>query len=88
MYYFRLLRLNEVGITNRENSRLYTKKPECNGGGGNFVNVSLVDTRAALTIFVSGIFVAIGVLAIEIIIHKRLLRYYISKRFKKETRSK
>lgn len=81
------MRLGEVGITNRENSRLYTKKPQCNTrNGGNFVNVGLVDIRAAITIFISGIIGSICICGFEILTHKYLLktRTFLSKKsFKK-----
>lgn len=79
------MRLNEVGITNRENSKLYTKKPQCsNRNGGNFVNVGLVDTRAAITIFISGVIGSIGICFLEIMVHKYLIKIKNLKRFRNE----
>lgn len=58
--------MDEHGIQDRENSRMYTKKPKCISGKGNFVTASIVDTRPTLIILVSGSVSAIVVLLVEI----------------------
>lgn len=50
-----LLRLRELGIQDRENSRLYTKKPKCAGHGANFISVGLIDVEPALLIYSYGV---------------------------------
>lgn len=50
-----LLRLREFGIQDRENLRLYTKKPKCAGHGAKFISVGLVDVEPALLVFLYGV---------------------------------
>lgn len=50
-----LLRLREFGIQDRENSRLYTKKPKCAGHGAKFISVGLIDVEPALLVFLYGV---------------------------------
>lgn len=72
--HFRMMLLREYGLQDRENSRLYTKKPRCTGGGGKFVTASLVDIRSALIILAYGYLVSIVLLSVE-----RFVSIYISK---------
>lgn len=58
--------MDEHGIQDRENSRMYTKKPKCISGNGNFVTASIVDTRPTIIVLVSGSVAAIVVLLVEI----------------------
>lgn len=60
------MRINEHGLQERENSRLYTSKPKCSGGGGHFVTASLVDTGPAMLVLVYGYCIAIILLISEI----------------------
>lgn len=48
-----MMRMHEHGLQDRQNARLYTRKPKC-GGGGSFVNVGLVDTRGAMLVMAWG----------------------------------
>lgn len=73
------MRINEHGLQDRENSRLYTRKPKCSGGGGHFVTASLVDTRPAMLVLVYGFVIAAILLAMEILV-KRLSKAFESKR--------
>lgn len=50
-----LLRLHELGLQDRENSRLYTKKPKCAGHGAKFISVGWVDVGPALLIYLYGL---------------------------------
>nr|QGW45454.1 ionotropic receptor 75d [Bradysia odoriphaga] len=68
-----LMRINEHGLQERENTRLYTRKPQCSGGGGHFVTASLVDTGPAMLVLVYGYVVAIMFLISEILV-KRFYR--------------
>lgn len=64
------MRINEHGLQERENSRLYTRKPKCSGGGGHFVTASLVDTGPAMLVLVYGYVIAITLLMSEILIER------------------
>lgn len=64
-----MIRMHEHGLQDRENSRLYTKKPKCTGGGGNFITASLVDTRPAMLVLLWGIAFAIKILLCEMFIN-------------------
>lgn len=66
----RLMRINEHGLQERENTRLYTRKPQCSGGGGHFVTASLVDTGPAMLVLVYGYVVAIVFLISEVLVKK------------------
>lgn len=62
-----LLRLREHGLQERENARLYTKKPKCHTAGAKFISVGLIDTRPAFLIYIYGICSAIVLVIIEMI---------------------
>lgn len=62
-----LLRLREHGIQERENARLYTKKPKCHSGGAKFISVGLIDTRPAFLIYIYGMCAGIVLVALEMI---------------------
>lgn len=49
-----LFRVREHGIQARENDHLYTKKPVCQGVGGAFVTVGIVDVKPALLVLLWG----------------------------------
>lgn len=59
------MRIHEHGLSERENIRMYTKKPHCVGHTGNFVTASLVDTKPALLILIWGYSIAIAALFME-----------------------
>lgn len=69
-----MMRIHEYGLQDRENSRLYTKKPQCSGVGGNFVTVSLVDTRPAVLILVWGNILAIITFLFEFTFHRFVVK--------------
>lgn len=64
------MRIDEHGLTDRENTRMYTKKPRCIGHNGNFITASLVDTKPALLILIWGYFAAFVTFLTELIIKK------------------
>lgn len=70
-----LLRLREHGIQERENSRLYTKRPKCHSAGAKFISVGLIDTRPAFLIYLYGMCGAIVLLIGEIIYARVMLRW-------------
>lgn len=67
--------MHEHGLQDRENSRMYTKKPKCAGRAGNFVTTSLVDTKPTLLVLLWGILFAFVTLLIEIAVN-RLRQHY------------
>lgn len=64
------MRINEHGLQDRENSRLYTRKPKCSGSGGHFVTASLVDTGPAMLILVYGFAIATVVFVSEVLTNR------------------
>jgi glutamate receptor, ionotropic, invertebrate len=66
-----LLKLDELGLQERENSRLYTKKPRCVGQGTKFISVGLFDVQPAFLIYLYGLGVAFLCLSLEKL-HKRV----------------
>lgn len=70
VFNFRLMRICEHGLAERENTRMYTKKPKCIGHTGNFITASLVDTKPALLILLWGILLAIVLLFVELGVEK------------------
>lgn len=60
-----LMRLHEFGIQDRENARLYTKKPKCSGHAAKFISVGLFDVEPALLIHVYGVGLAVLTFALE-----------------------
>lgn len=67
------MRMHEHGLTERENTRMYTRKPRCIGGAGNFITASLIDTKPALLVLLWGYLAAFLAFAIELVI-KRIQR--------------
>lgn len=59
------MRIREHGLTDRENSRMYTKRPRCLGHSGKFITASLIDTTPALMILLFGYLIAFTVLLTE-----------------------
>lgn len=60
-----MMRMREHGLQERENARLYTRKPKCSGSGGNFISASLVDTKPAMLVLLWGMLFTIFVFIIE-----------------------
>lgn len=61
--------MHEHGLQDRQNARLYTRKPKC-GGGGSFVNVGLVDTRGAMLVMAWGFGLSGTLLIFEFLLKK------------------
>lgn len=66
--------MHEHGLQERENSRMYTKKPRCVGQAGGFITASLVDTKPALMVLLFGFLFAFCVLVTELLVHYGLKR--------------
>lgn len=61
-----LLRMKEFGLHDRENSKLYTKRPKCGThGGGKFISVGIVDIEPAIKIFLIGLTIGISIFILE-----------------------
>lgn len=67
-----LFRLREHGIQYRENDHLYTKKPVCQGVGGAFITVGLIDVKPALLVILWGFLFSFLALLLECFCHKHL----------------
>lgn len=59
------MRIQEHGLSDRENIQMYTKKPRCIGHAGNFITASLVDTKPALLVLILGYSIAFATLLME-----------------------
>lgn len=75
------MRINEHGLQDRENSRLYTSKPKCSGGGGHFVTASLVDTGPAMLVLVYGYAVAVFLLILEVLVKRFTVAFRLKRKF-------
>lgn len=64
------MRMHEHGLSERENTKMYTRKPRCVGTAGNFITASLIDTKPALLVLFWGYLLAITALVIELIMKK------------------
>lgn len=64
------MRMHEHGLTERENTKMYTKKPRCVGTSGNFITASLVDTKPAILILITGYGIALLAFLVEISIER------------------
>lgn len=65
-----LSRIHEFGIQDRENSRLYTKKPKCTGHSARFISVGLIDIEPAMMIYLYGVGTAFLVFSFEKLHHR------------------
>jgi hypothetical protein len=63
--------IHERGLQTRENLRYYQKKPKCAGMGSSFVSVGIVDCYPALLLLLYGLLISVGVLLLEIRVHRR-----------------
>lgn len=61
------MRMNEHGLASRENTRMYTRKPKCVGHGGSFITASLIDTKPAIIVLLTGYLIAFTALVMELI---------------------
>ncbi|XP_041978116.1 ionotropic receptor 75a-like [Aricia agestis] len=64
-------RLQEHGLQQRENHRLYAKRPKCSGRQANFVSVSMVDCYPALLVLSYGALISVFVVIIEVLVKKK-----------------
>lgn len=64
-----MMRMHENGLTDRENSKMYTKKPRCAGHTGAFFTASLVDVKPAVFVLLWGILASTMLFVIEHLVH-------------------
>lgn len=65
-----MLRMHEHGLQDRENFRMYTRKPKCSGNGAHFISASLIDTAPAIWVLLWGIGFGIVMFAVELFVHR------------------
>ncbi|KAM3964362.1 ionotropic receptor 75a-like [Aphomia sociella] len=71
-----LFRIQETGMSNRENRLIYSRKPACIARGGTFDSVNMVDFYPVVLLLTYGMMLAFALLVIEILVHrKQKLRY-------------
>lgn len=71
-----LMSMHEFGLQERENARLYTKKPKCAGHGAKFISVGLFDVEPAILIYLYGVAAATVVFALEKLHEKLKLKTF------------
>jgi hypothetical protein len=67
----RYRKVHERGQQRRENLRYYNAKPECTQRGTSFVSVGLVDFYSAVLLLGYGMFLSLGILLMEVVVHRR-----------------
>ncbi|CAH0579066.1 unnamed protein product [Chrysodeixis includens] len=71
LYKVGLMRIQEHGLSDRENNLIYAKKPVCTSMGGSFGSVNMVDFYPVLLMLLYGMIFALALLAAEIFVHRR-----------------
>nr|QLI62109.1 ionotropic receptor 75a2 [Streltzoviella insularis] len=66
-----LYRLQEHGLTMRENRLMYSTKPVCTARGGSFGSVDILDCYPVLLMLLYGMILSFFLLFIEILFHRR-----------------
>ncbi|XP_071448654.1 ionotropic receptor 75a-like [Hetaerina americana] len=74
VFIYALKKVLEFGLSNREETRWISKKPECNKKHLNFEGVGLVDIRHAILMYGVGFSLSLILLLSEIIMNKRRKR--------------
>jgi hypothetical protein len=64
--------LKESGISDREYKYWISQKPKCHGHVEGFNSVRLQDFYPALLVFAYGLFLAVGILILEVLYQKLL----------------
>ncbi|KAL0892971.1 hypothetical protein ABMA27_014640 [Loxostege sticticalis] len=67
-----LFRIQEHGLSDRENRLIYARKPACQARGGSFGSVNMVDFHPVLLMYLYGIILAFFLLFVEILAHRKL----------------
>lgn len=71
MFYYRLFRIQEHGLSDRENRLIYARKPACIARGGSFGSVNMVDFYPVVLMLLYGVVLAFALLFIEILHHRK-----------------
>lgn len=66
------MKVQEHGMKENENNKIYTRKPVCHSSGQNFGSVRLYDCFMAWLILGYGLIAAFVVLAVEFFVKSRL----------------
>ncbi|XP_062529325.1 uncharacterized protein LOC101739820 [Bombyx mori] len=77
IYKLGLFKLQEHGITDRENRLLFARKPVCIVRGGNVGSVNMVDVYPVILMFLYGLFLAFLILLVEIVVHRKLSKVIV-----------
>ncbi|XP_033608442.1 ionotropic receptor 75a [Cryptotermes secundus] len=64
-------KVQERGLQRRETLRFYHAKPECTQRGTSFVSVGLVDFYSAVLVLGYGMLLSLGILLMEVLVHRR-----------------
>uniref|UniRef100_A0AAU6NDS6 IR75q.1 n=1 Tax=Mythimna loreyi TaxID=667449 RepID=A0AAU6NDS6_9NEOP len=64
------LRIQEHGLSDRENRLIYAKKPVCSVMGGSFGSVNMVDFYPVCLLLLYGMILAFVLLGVEILVHR------------------
>ncbi|KAH9633443.1 hypothetical protein HF086_004157 [Spodoptera exigua] len=70
----RYIRIQEHGLSDRENRLIYAKKPACTVMGGSFDSVNMVDFYPVCLILLYGMILAFLLLGIEIFVHRKQMK--------------
>lgn len=65
------IRVEEHGLSDRMNRKIFTKKPSCSVTGGNFGSVNMVDFYPVLLMLLYGMILAFVLLVLEILVHRK-----------------
>nr|ULA45346.1 chemosensory ionotropic receptor IR75q.1 [Agrotis segetum] len=71
MFKIGYIRIQEHGLTDRENRLIYAKKPVCSVMGGSFDSVNMVDFYPVCLMLLYGMILAFILLGVEILVHRR-----------------
>ncbi|CAH0701263.1 unnamed protein product [Spodoptera exigua] len=68
------IRIQEHGLSDRENRLIYAKKPACTVMGGSFDSVNMVDFYPVCLILLYGMILAFLLLGVEIFVHRKQMK--------------
>lgn len=73
-FYYRYIRIQEHGLSDRENRLIYAKKPACTVMGGSFGSVNMVDFHPVCLVLLYGMILAFLLLGVEILVHRKQMK--------------
>nr|WCF43333.1 ionotropic receptor IR75q.1 [Spodoptera frugiperda] len=68
------IRIQEHGLSDRENRLIYAKKPACTVMGGSFGSVNMVDFHPVCLVLLYGMILAFLLLGVEILVHRKQMK--------------